>query len=317
MGDRRDKEPAGRRDVRAPPRDGRGESGEGGESKGGTKTSPDEVFNKDIDPIQKTEEINIPQAGMRIDRDLYKSFKEEFFKDKQSYNSLKQMIENQNFNDAEEYFKEKYLKKSYSLDRLREALGLDVNISIKDLLLYTFGFISKIKNKDEILEEEFDKFDDKFKPDENVLERYAFNQVGELVFFEVDSLLQREFFRSYLLGNWKMKFMIVDEDTLYNYENSSDIESTQNIYKFTHDSLFVSGWKYEASYRVKYIDSLRIDLNGQWSFDDDSLSTYRTIAVNDKDTLTINSYNEFVWNNFLNTTDKEELVVFVRNQPTP
>ena len=60
------------------------------------------------------------------------------------------MIENQNFNDAEEYFKEKYLKKSYSLDRLREALGLDVNISIKDLLLYTFGFISKIKNKDEI-----------------------------------------------------------------------------------------------------------------------------------------------------------------------
>jgi hypothetical protein len=148
---------------------------EGGESKGGTKTSPDEVFNKNIDPVQKTEEINIPQAGMRIDRDLYKSFKEEFFKDKQSYSSLKQMIENQNFNDAEEYFKEKYLSKSYSLDRLREALGLDVNISIKDLLLYTFGFISKIKNKEEILEEEFDKFDDKFKPDES-----SFNAVKQV-----------------------------------------------------------------------------------------------------------------------------------------
>jgi len=135
----------------------------------------DEVFNKNIDPVQKTEEINIPQAGMRIDRDLYKSFKEEFFKDKQSFNSLKQMIENQNFNDAEEYFKEKYLKKSYSLDRLREALGLDVNISIKDLLLYTFGFITKIKNKDEIIEEEFDKFDDKFKPDES-----SFNAVKQV-----------------------------------------------------------------------------------------------------------------------------------------
>jgi len=176
----------------------------------------------------------------------------------------------------------------------------------------------------DIVEEVIEKYENgdtkvemKFKPDENVLERYAFNQVGELVFFEVDSLMQREFFRSYLLGNWKMKFMIVDEDTLYNNENSSNIESTQNIYKFTHDSLFVSGWKYEASYKVKYIDSLRIDLNGQWSFDDDSLATYRTIAVNDKDTLTINSYNEFVWNNFLNTTDKEELVVFIRNEPTP
>ena len=112
---------------------------------------------------------------MRIDRDLYKSFKEEFFKDKQSYDTLKQMIENQNFTDAEQYFKEKYLNKSYSLDRLREALGLDVNISIKELLLYTFGFISKIKNKDEILEEEFDKFDDKFKPDEN-----SFNAVKQV-----------------------------------------------------------------------------------------------------------------------------------------
>ncbi len=135
----------------------------------------DEVFNKKVDPVQKTEEINIPQVGMRIDRDLYKSFKEEFFKDKQSFNSLKQMIENQNFNDAEEYFKEKYLKKSYSLERLREALGLDVNITIKELLLYTFGYISNLKRKDEILEEEFEKFDDKFKPDES-----SFNAVKQV-----------------------------------------------------------------------------------------------------------------------------------------
>ena len=150
-----------------------------GSKNGGKTTNPpinaDEVFNKDIDPIQKTEEINIPQAGMRIDRDLYKSFKEEFFKDKQSYTNLKQMIENQNFDDAEKYFKEKYLNKSYSLDKLREALGLDVNISIKDLLLYTFGFISKIKNKDEILDEEFDKFDDRFKLDES-----SFNAVKQV-----------------------------------------------------------------------------------------------------------------------------------------
>ena len=176
----------------------------------------------------------------------------------------------------------------------------------------------------DIVEEVIEKYENgdtkvemKFKTDENILERYAFNQVGELVYFEVDSLIQREFFRSYLLGDWKIKFMIVDQDTIYNNENSSDTEPTQNIYKFTHDSLFVNGWKYEASYRVKYIDSLRIGLNGQWSFDDNSLSTYRVTTVDDKDTLTINSYNEFVWNNFLNTADKEETVVFIRNQVSP
>ena len=66
---------------------------EGREGQGGTKSSPLEVFNKNIDPVQSTEEIKIPEAGMRIDRDLYKSFKEEFFKDKQTYSSIKQMIE--------------------------------------------------------------------------------------------------------------------------------------------------------------------------------------------------------------------------------
>ena len=176
----------------------------------------------------------------------------------------------------------------------------------------------------DIVEEIIDKYENgdtkvemKFKPGENVLERYTYNQVGELIYFEVDSLMQREFFRAYLLGDWKMKFMIVDEDTVYNNENSSNPELTQNIYKFTHDSLFVNGWKYEASYKVKYIDSLRVDLNGQWKFDDDSLSTYRATSVNDKDTLIINSYSEFVWNNFLNTVDKEETVVFIRNKVNP
>ena len=192
--------------------------------------------------------------------------------------------------------------------------------TLDHIFILSFLFLISCGGVD-IVEEVIDKYENgytkvemKFKPEENILERYTYNQVGELIYFEVDSLMQRDFFRSYLLGEWKMKFMIVDEDTVYN--NSNVMENSQNIYKFTHDSLFVNGWKYEASYKVKYIDSLRIDLNGQWSFDDDSLSTYRVTTVNDKDTLTINSYNEFVWNNFLNTIDKEETVVFIRNKVT-
>ena len=193
--------------------------------------------------------------------------------------------------------------------------------TLDHIFILSFLFLISCAGGD-IVEEIIDKYENgdtkvemKFKPDENVLERYTYNQVGELIYFEVDSLMQREFFRSYLLGDWKMKFMIVDEDTVYNISN--DIEDSQNIYKFTHDSLFVNGWKYEASYKVKYIDSLRVDLNGQWKFDDDNLSTYRTSKVNDRDTLTINSYSEFIWNNFLNIVDKEEMVVFIRNKVSP
>ena len=116
---------------------------------------------------------------MRIDRDLYKSLKEDILKDKASYKTLYDMVENQNFNDAENYLKEKYLNNSRTLDNLRLSLGLDVNISIKELLLYMFGFIKKIKNKDEIIDEEFDKFDDKYRPDENSF--YAIKQVFESI----------------------------------------------------------------------------------------------------------------------------------------
>ena len=192
--------------------------------------------------------------------------------------------------------------------------------TLDHIFILSFLFLISCGGVD-IVEEIIDEYENgdtkvemKFKSKENVLERYAYNQVGELIYFEVDSLMQRDFFRSYLLGEWKMKFMIVDEDTVYN--NSNVMENSQNIYKFTHDSLFVNGWKYEASYKVKYIDSLSLDLNGQWKFDDDSLSTYRVTKVNDKDTLTINSYSEFIWNNFLNTADKEETVVFTRNKVT-
>jgi type I restriction enzyme R subunit len=148
------------------------------------KKKVDEIFNLHIDPVQRTEEINIPQVGMRIDRDLYKSFKDDIRKDKQSYQTLYEMVEKQNFDEAEKYLKEKYFNKSYSLDKLRESLGLDVNISVRELLLYLFGFTTKIKNKNEILEEEFDKLDNKFKPDENSF--YATKQVFEAYLTDKD-----------------------------------------------------------------------------------------------------------------------------------
>jgi type I restriction enzyme R subunit len=158
--------------------------GDGTGDGGKIKTKVDEIFNLHIDPVQRTEEINIPQAGMRIDRDLYKSFKDDIRKDKQSYQTLYEMVEKQNFDEAEKYLKDKYFNKSYSLDKLRESLGLDVNISVRELLLYLFGFTTKIKNKNEILEEEFDKLDNKFKPDENSF--YATKQVFEAYLTDKD-----------------------------------------------------------------------------------------------------------------------------------
>ena len=126
--------------------------------------------------MKKTEEIFIPQTGMRIDRELYKSFKDRVVNDE----VLKKFVEEQAFNKADEYLKQNILNKSetkFSLDKLRKSLGLDINISIKELLLYAFGFIDKIKSKDEIILDEHEKLDDKFKFKDN--EFYESKQVLE------------------------------------------------------------------------------------------------------------------------------------------
>jgi len=136
----------------------------------------DLVYNLEKDPVKKTEEIFIPQAGMRIDRELYKSFKDRVVNDE----VLKKFVEKQEFNKADEYLKQNILNKSetkFSLDKLRKSLGLDINISIKELLLYAFGFIDKIKSKDEIILDEHEKLDDKFKFKDN--EFYESKQVLE------------------------------------------------------------------------------------------------------------------------------------------
>ena len=58
------------------------------------------------------------------------------------------MIENQNFTDAEQYFKEKYLNKSYSLDRLREALGLPMLTFLsKNYFYILLVLFQKLKTK--------------------------------------------------------------------------------------------------------------------------------------------------------------------------
>ena len=46
----------------------------------------------------------------------------------------------------------------YNLNKLRRAISIDRRISVREILENAFGLIARFKTRDELLEEEFDKF---------------------------------------------------------------------------------------------------------------------------------------------------------------
>ena len=74
----------------------------------------------------------------------------------------------------------------------------------------------------------------------------------------------------------------------------------------------VSGPQYFANYKIGYLDSSQVVLDGTWTYGIEGESTYRTQRVYDIDHFQITSYFTFIWTDFLEDTEKEEEVMFRR-----
>jgi len=109
------------------------------------------------DPIKGIAETTIGPKGMKIDRKLFERFEETVKSD----DYIKQKIDEGRFNEAEEHIKQAIFNKPedyFDLDKLRKSLKLDRRLSLREILEKIFGKIKKFKTKDELLEEEVDKF---------------------------------------------------------------------------------------------------------------------------------------------------------------
>ena len=143
------------------------------------KPSIDKAVNTKKDPLKDIIEIPVPLDGMKIDKNLYRSFKDNVIEN----TVIKNLVDNMNFAEAESYLKENILDKPqefFTIDKLRKSLGIDRKLSVSELLLYIFGHINNIPTQKECLNEEFDKMDEKLKPNETtflnakeVFEAYA------------------------------------------------------------------------------------------------------------------------------------------------
>jgi len=118
---------------------------------------PKEYENVNPDPIVGVDETAVGLEGMRIDRKLFEKFEEVVSTDEH----IKNKVYEGKYEEAEAYIKDKVFDKPddyFNLDKLRKSLKLDRRLSLKEILEKIFGKIKKFKTKDELLEEEIQKF---------------------------------------------------------------------------------------------------------------------------------------------------------------
>lgn len=119
------------------------------------------------DPLAVVNEQQIGYEGMKIDRMLFKKFEDRLVMDDiikknvelGNWEQVISHIQNEIFDKPEEYF---------NLEKLRKAAKIDRKVSIREMVEKIFGIIPKFKSKDELLEEEFDKFISIYPPEEDV-----------------------------------------------------------------------------------------------------------------------------------------------------
>ena len=133
-------------------------AGEGNGEGGGTTIGPDgEYIHGGTDNLQHVREEAVGPQGMKIDRMFFEGFENAVKADP----ILQQKVDNEQWDQAIDYVTTQLLDKPaefYTLDKLRRAAGVDRRLTLREILEKIFGLIPGFKSKDELLEDEFQKF---------------------------------------------------------------------------------------------------------------------------------------------------------------
>lgn len=160
--------------------------GTGGTGGGGIDI--DEIIIGTPDPLKTFNEKAVGVEGMRVDRKLFEKFEDTIKADP----FIKEKYEQGDMQAVEEYVKTEIFDKPqefYNLEKLRKSAKVDRRISLREVIDKIFGRLDNFKNKDELLEEEFEKFISIYKPDskyyypiKNFLKAYITdNEIREIV----------------------------------------------------------------------------------------------------------------------------------------
>ena len=117
------------------------------------------------DFVARQTERMIGEEGMKIDRMYFQKFEERLKADpiiaekleKGEWDALLDHLERHILNRPEEYF---------TLEKLRAAFHVDRRIPMREIIEKVFGMIPYFKSRNEVLDDEFDKFDSRYMPQE-------------------------------------------------------------------------------------------------------------------------------------------------------
>ncbi|OGU56062.1 MAG: restriction endonuclease subunit R [Ignavibacteria bacterium GWF2_33_9] len=117
------------------------------------------------DAIETLREKHIGFEGMKIDRMFFGNFHDKIKDDE----FIKVNVQEGNWEAVLKYIADNILNKPeeyYTLEKLRKSAEVDRPISMREIIEKILGHIPYFKTKDELLEEEFDKFISDYKPTE-------------------------------------------------------------------------------------------------------------------------------------------------------
>jgi len=116
------------------------------------------------DPLKTLEQTPIGVDGMRVDRELFGRFEHTVKKD----DFVRKTVEDGDFESAEAYILQHIFDKPeefFNLEKLRKSVQLDRRLTLREILEKIFGMIPGFKSKEQLLDEECDKFISIYKPD--------------------------------------------------------------------------------------------------------------------------------------------------------
>ncbi len=121
------------------------------------------LTSSEITRLIQMETLDIPDNGMRIDREFWGNFQRTISADE----DIKNAVDNSDWDYAVSLVKDKYENKPDlypTLDRIKTATKLDRRLSWREILENIFGLIPRFKSRDEMLEDECDKYISIVKP---------------------------------------------------------------------------------------------------------------------------------------------------------